>query len=274
MKPISVIDHLVSKEVFTIAFDQSLGAWKTTPQLTEEALKEYYPKDSYASHQTKATNIKTALYLAIKSYNNRLKLKWINKVCVKGVLLDVGAGNGAFVSAATKQGWDAYAHEMAPSAIAQIEKKGIKHTSTPFEGKNYNVITLWHAFEHLPNPEEKLSTFFDVLVPGGILVLALPNIDAWDAKHYKGNWAAYDVPRHLWHYNKASILRLANQAGFINPKIHNMFWDAFYISLLSEQYANAKFPWTRALFKGMYSTLVGWMKKNTSSLTFILQKPK
>lgn len=274
MKPISVTDHLVSNTSFLVEYDKDFYAWKTIPELTEAELQAYYPDEGYASHEDRATSLKTALYLWIKNRNIKTKLGWISQHLSKGALLDFGAGNGAFALAAQRQGWDVSVYESTPNASAILQKTALQMVDKNLPPDSYDVITLWHVFEHLNTPLDALTQFYNALKPGGVLVLAVPNIDSWDAKHYTADWAALDVPRHRWHYGKRAIAQLALLTGFELFKIHNMFWDAFYISLLSEQYRKAKAPWANALYKGVCSNLKGWRNKNTSSLTFFLQKPK
>ena len=274
MKPFQVKDFLVSKELFSLRYDRGLNAWQTTPELSSETLQEYYPKQDYLSHTNNAKNTKERLYLWVKKQNIKTKLRWVSVLHNKGKLLDYGAGNGAFVQAAQAKGWKTYAFDFSETAKRQLTKKGINQINEVRQNDNYDVITLWHVFEHLPNPQQQLKRFYEALLPGGILALAIPNHSSWDAKHYGLHWAAYDVPRHLWHYNKSSISALGCRAGFRVLKIRNMFWDAFYISLLSEQYKNSQVAWPKAIVKGLYSNLVGWRKRNTSAITIILQKPK
>lgn len=273
VKPFDVVDHLVSKTSFRLAYDNKRKAWKTQPVLSEESLQAYYPNETYASHIDKATDVKSLFYMWIKKRNIKKKLSWLRPFYSQGKLLDFGAGNGAFALQAKNSGWDVSTYDASVVAKERLAHKKLNTTSIPLTD-SYDVITLWHVFEHLPNPEEQLNLFFKALSPGGILVLALPNYDSWDAKHYGAEWAAYDVPRHLWHYNKEAVALMANETGFKQIGIRNMFWDAFYISLLSEQYRNSGFTWPLAFFKGLYSNVVGWNKKNTSSLVFLLQKPK
>ncbi|MGB0357140.1 MAG: class I SAM-dependent methyltransferase [Flavobacteriaceae bacterium] len=274
MKPISVKDHSVSKESFHIVFDSGVGAWKTTPQPSEQELKAYYPKEGYLSHTDKAQGLKDRLYLWAKNKNIQTKLRWITVKSNRPKLLDFGAGNGAFALAAQAKGWHVCTQEFSDNALLSLKAKGLKVIDVSQQKGAFDAITLWHVFEHLPNPKAQLASFYNALTPGGIVALALPNIDAWDARHYGAQWAAYDVPRHLWHYNKTAIAQLAKDAGFQLVKTHNMFWDAFYISLLSEQYRQSKCAWINATIKGSLSNFLGWRKKNTSALTFILQKPK
>ena len=274
MKPRHIKDFLVSNETFVLRYDASLDAWKTTPELPLETLQNYYPKEDYLSHVDEAKSVKSRLYLWVKKRNISTKLRWISKARTSGKLLDFGAGNGAFAHVAEKNGWNTWAFDFSETAKKSLTNKGLKQVNEIQPNDNYDVITLWHVFEHLSNPQIQLKRFYEALVPGGVLVLALPNHNSWDAKHYGAHWAAYDVPRHLWHYNKQSILALAKETGFDVLKTYNMFWDAFYIALLSEQYKKSKFAWVLGFLKGLYSNLLGWSKKNTSSLTFILQKPK
>ena len=274
MKPIKIKDFLVTNDIFLLKYNVAIKAWQTTPTLSSEALQKYYPTKDYLSHADKPRGFKASVYMWVKKLNIKRKLKWISKVHERGKLLDFGAGNGAFVQIAKQNGWNAFGYEFSNTAQNILTKKGIKQIVEIRPSDSYDVITLWHVFEHLPNPRQQINLFYEGLAPGGILVLAVPNHNSWDAKHYRGYWAAYDVPRHLWHYDKSSIIRLAQEAGFKILKTHNMFWDAFYIALLSEQYKKSKCTWLLGFFKGLYSNIIGWRQKNTSSLTFILQKPK
>ena len=274
MKPLRIKDFLVSKETFLLKHDATINAWQTTPEILPEVLEKYYPKEAYLSHTDQAKDLKAKMFLWIKKKNIQTKLHWISKSRSKGKLLDFGAGNGAFAQAAQAKGWDVFAFEFSEKAKSLLTQKGIRQISESLQKNTFDTITLWHVFEHLPNPQQQLKRFYEAIVPVGTLVLAIPNHNSWDAKHYGSYWAAYDVPRHLWHYNRTSITRLAHEAGFNVLKTHNMYWDAFYIALLSEQYRKGSFAWSKAFFKGLYSNLVGWRKNNTSSLTFILQKLK
>ncbi len=274
MKPIAVLDYLVSKKQFLLKYNADTKAWETTPKPTQNELHTYYPKDKYASYANSAKGLTSALYLWVKKQNIKTKISWLNNRATKGPLIDVGAGNGAFAQEAKQNGWDVFVTEFNDQAQKNLQQKGFSVLKELLLEHTFSAITLWHVFEHLPNPEDQLQQYYDALVPGGVLVLALPNYSSWDAIHYGSYWAAYDAPRHLYHYNKEAIYKLSSRAGFELIKTHNMFWDAFYICLLSERYRKSFFTWPLAFAKGLYSNLVGWPYKNTSSLTFILQKPK
>tara|TARA_E500000178_G_scaffold201804_1_gene199568 strand:- start:742 stop:1566 length:825 start_codon:yes stop_codon:yes gene_type:complete len=274
VKPLPVIDHLVSKSSFDLVLDKETTALKTTPELSEAELEHYYPKTGYASHQTRANSFKSKVYAWVKRSNIKSKLNWIRQYATKGHMLDYGAGNGDFALAAEQAGWQVVVYETSLGAIETLKQRQLFVVAKPLQENQFDVITLWHVFEHINRPEEALASFYKSLKPGGVLALAVPNTASWDAKHYKSFWAAYDVPRHRWHYNKHAISLLGRKAGFELLTTKNMYWDAFYVSLLSEQYRNAKAPWVKALYKGCFANLKGWQTTNTSSLTFFLQKPK
>ena len=273
MKPFQVTDFLISNESFELVYDTKRRAWKTNPQLAQEDLAAYYPKEKYASHQTKGSDFFSKSYLWVKQRNNKTKLRLLNRHLAVGSLLDYGAGNGSFALAAKQKGWAVDVFEPSANTHKQLQQMKLSQQYSLVDS-SYDVITLWHVFEHLPHPEKALAAFYAALKPGGILALAVPNTDAWDSKHYGTFWAAYDVPRHMWHYNKESIRQLALEAGFHFRELRPMFWDAFYICLLSEKNKKAKGRWVKGLIKGAYSNLLGWRNNNTSALTFLLQKPK
>lgn len=274
MKQLTVIDHLVSKSSFDLVLDKESTALKTTPELTESELQKYYPKTGYASHQIEANSLRSKIYARIKRINIRTKHNWIRQYATKGHMLDYGTGNGDFALAAHHQGWHVDVYETSQNALDILKQRQLSVVAQPLQANRYDVITLWHVFEHINDPKEALDSFFTALKPGGVLVLAVPNADSWDAKHYKSFWAAYDVPRHRWHYNKYAITFLGRHVGFKLLSTKNMYWDAFYIALLSEKYRNAKAIWLKALCKGLFANLKGWGTTNASSLAFFLQKPK
>jgi SAM-dependent methyltransferase len=274
VKQLTVIDHLVSQSSFKLVVDKETTALKTSPELSDSELQKYYPEEGYASHETRASSLTSKIYALVKQLNVRTKCKWIRQYASTGQILDYGTGNGDFALSAQQQGWHVDVYETSQNALEILKKRHLNVITHPLQSNHYDVITLWHVFEHINKPNKALASFFTSLKPGGVLVLAVPNVESWDANHYKSSWAAYDVPRHRWHYNKFAITLLGRQAGFKLVNTKNMFWDALYIALLSEQYRNAKAAWLKAFCKGLLSNAKGWRTTNTSSLTFFLQKPK
>jgi 2-polyprenyl-3-methyl-5-hydroxy-6-metoxy-1,4-benzoquinol methylase len=154
-------------------------------------------------------------------------------------------------------------------------KLTVNTPETLFElpGKSFEVITLWHVLEHLPNLNSSMSQFFKLLKDTGTLVIAVPNINSYDAKKYQQYWAAYDVPRHLWHFSPNTVSLLAEQCGFQIIDIKPMPFDAFYVSMLSEKYKNKKFATLRGLYRGLLSCFIClFNKKKSSSLIYVMKK--
>jgi hypothetical protein len=87
-------------------------------------------------------------------------------------------------------------------------------------------------------------------------------------------WAAYDVPRHLWHFSPKGFISMAKDCGFETEKTYPLRLDAYYVSLFSEQNRQSKFPWLKAFWSGWRSNRAAQQSKNYSSLIYVLQKRK
>ena len=199
------------------------------------------------------------------------KIKIINKHSqTKGKLLDFGAGTGSFVEFANTKGWQSEGYE--PNTKAHGYKA--KYQSTWTSPKSYHVITAWHVVEHLPDPRAFFEQALKSLADNGKLFVALPNYKSWDANKYGSMWAAYDVPRHLWHFSPKGFISMAKDCGFETEKTYPLSLDAYYVSLLSEQNRQSKFPWLKAFCSGWRSNHAAKQSKNYSSLIYVLQKRK
>ena len=152
--------------------------------------------------------------------------------------------------------------------------KGIRLASslTDVSREEFQVITLWHVLEHLPNLEQNLNGLVQYLEEDGVLIVAVPNFKSWDAKHYKSFWAAYDVPRHLSHFSRTSIATIFNKYGFEVTSVHPMTFDSFYVSMLSEKYKGNKLYFVSGVLKGLWSNLNALFTKEYSSLIYVLKR--
>ena len=166
MKQLTVIDHLVSKSSFDLVLDKESTALKTTPELTESELQKYYPKTGYASHQIEANSLRSKIYARIKRINIRTKHNWIRQYASKGHMLDYGTGNGDFALAAQQQGWHADVYETSQNALDILKQRQLSVVAKPLQANHYDVITLWHVFEHINDPKEALDSFFQRLSLG------------------------------------------------------------------------------------------------------------
>lgn len=272
---LTVKDHLVSGEKFTLEYDKSLDLYATKPEPKLEQLYKYYESTSYISHTDDRKTFIENCYHLVKNYALKGKIKLITKENDgTGKLLDIGAGTGDFLVSAKNKGWEVLGVEPNASARQLALSKGVELSEklTEITAEKFDVITLWHVLEHLPNLEENINFICSKLKKEGVLVIAVPNYNSYDAKHYKEYWAAYDVPRHLWHFSKNSISKLFEEEGYKINKIKPMWFDSFYVSLLSEKYKTGKSNFLSAFWHGFLSNFKGLFSKEYSSHVYILKR--
>lgn len=267
-------DFSVSGEAFELYRDEGLDMLVTKPQ--PQNLGPYYESEDYISHTDAKSTLTDRLYQLVKTKNLKNKVQLIENQCFKGKsLLDLGAGTGDFLVTAQNSGFKVTGIEPNAKARKLAEQKGVHlQASLKVSGQKFQVITLWHVLEHLPNLEEQIATLANLLEEDGVLVIAVPNFKSFDAKHYKSYWAAFDVPRHLWHFSKTSIAKLFAPHQLEVVKIKPMWFDAFYVSMLSEKYKGNKLYLISAFFVGLWSNFRAIFTKEHSSLIYILKRKK
>ncbi|RYH76228.1 class I SAM-dependent methyltransferase [Flavobacteriaceae bacterium 144Ye] len=275
---LTVKDHSVSGEDFQLVHNEELDMLETIPQPSANTLSEYYKSEDYISHTDSKRNWFEKAYHFVRGMALKRKLKLINSFPVSGkTILDVGCGTGDFLQTAKNNSWNVYGIEPNEKARAIANSKTRNqvfdtNTLQEFESGAFDVITLWHVLEHLPNLETEIQNLNRLLKPNGRLVIAVPNFKSYDAKHYNAFWAAYDVPRHLWHFSQTSISKLFSKHNLEIEKTLPMTFDAFYVSLLSEKYkSGSKNPLT-AFWIGLQSNLKAKRTGEYSSLIYVLKK--
>jgi 2-polyprenyl-3-methyl-5-hydroxy-6-metoxy-1,4-benzoquinol methylase len=275
---LKVKDYSVSGEAFELIQNPEFGFLETSPQPSSEKLPNYYKSDDYISHTDSQRNLFEKVYHLVRSISLKKKLNLINSVSKESKnLLDIGCGTGDFLQFSKQKKWNVTGIEPNEQA-RKIANKKTNHSVfdtdelPKFESQSFDVITLWHVLEHLPNLEDELSVFKKLLKPNGTLVIAVPNYKSFDAKYYGGFWAAYDVPRHLWHFNRESISILVATQLMEVIKIKPMWFDAFYVSLLSEKYKTGNMNPIKGLWIGLKSNLKALSTKEASSLIYIIKK--
>lgn len=267
-------DHFKTGEEFSLVWNTDHDMLITTPQPSVEKLSYYYESENYISHNDDAKGVMAFLYRTVKRRSLKNKISLIeSRLGTKGSLLDVGAGTGEFCKVAFDNNWKVEGVEPSKVALKFANEKGIKmYTSIEnVVDKKYDVITLWHVLEHLPNLDDVIKKLSDLLKPNGVLIIAVPNYNSFDAGYYKSFWAAYDVPRHLWHFSKESIPRLFKES-FKVVSIKPMWFDSFYVSLLSEKYKSGSGFSIKALFVGLISNVKAIFTKEYSSVVYCLRK--
>ena len=266
-------DYSFSNEEFDLIWDESKDMLITEP--VPDNLASFYQGDNYISHTDSKKSIVDSLYQVIKVKNIKNKIQLIDNQGYKSKkLLDIGAGTGDFLIFANQQGFKVSGVEPNEKARGRAQQKGIKLTEDLEElsDSNFDVITLWHVLEHLPDLNHQIRTISNLLNDSGILIIAVPNFRSWDAKHFGKYWAGFDVPRHLWHFSKSSIHLLFKEHGMKVKTIKPMWFDAFYVSLLSEKYKGNRFYFLSAFFKGLWSNIQAIFTKEYSSLIYVLEK--
>lgn len=264
-------------EKFGIVECEGCGFWMTSPRPGDEDLASYYPEEGYISHSNQQRSLTDKMYHSVRQIALKRKVGLINNlVPERGNLLDFGAGTGHFLAEAQKQKWHVAGVEPSPEARKQARSNFNIDVEAPEEwewhDEEFNVISLWHVLEHLPQLNEHMAHFHRALIAGGFLIVAVPNHDSVDARHYQEHWAALDVPLHLWHFKKQNLQDLAQKHQFSLQRIQNMPFDSFYVSLLSERIRTGRQRLLTAFWQGLKSNLKGYSDKNMSSLIYIMQK--
>jgi 2-polyprenyl-3-methyl-5-hydroxy-6-metoxy-1,4-benzoquinol methylase len=270
-------DYTVSQESFNIVSCKSCGFKFTNPRPDTAVLGNYYKAESYVSHSNSKKGIVNKLYHMVRGYTLKQKVKLVSAYVSRGTILDYGCGTGMFLSACKKAGWETFGMEPDDSArqIASEQNLNLfadKNTlQLHIAEKEFDAITLWHVLEHVTDVYNTLAFFKHKLKPQGVLIIAVPNHVSYDAQYYKEYWAAYDVPRHLHHFDLKSMKSLLEHSGFQLVETKPMKFDSFYVSMLSEKYKTGKINLPNAFKIGMRSNMKAKDSSSYSSTIYIFQ---
>lgn len=275
----SVKDFSVSEEIFNIMECATCSLRFTQDAPSKNSMNAYYESEDYISHSDTSKGPVNKLYKKVRQITLKQKASLVQKSCDRqqGNLLEIGSGTGAFAAEMKKRGWavtglepDEKARENAMT-FHQIELQPVENFYT-LKPATFDAITLWHVLEHVHDLHIYMQKFRELLAPGGVLIIAVPNYTSKDANIYKEFWAAYDVPRHLYHFSPMSLKKLTEKHGMNIREYKPMWFDSFYISLLSTKYKNGKINWVKAAINGMASNLNALTQpRNCSSVTYIIQ---
>jgi len=274
---LTVKDHSVSKETFGLHHDEKLDLLITFPKPTETELPSYYESEDYISHTDGKRTLFEKVYQYIKNIALKNKLDLINGLQPeKGNLLDIGAGTGDFLAVAKQNGWKITGIEPNEKAKNIAINKGISfvENSELLEKESFDTITMWHVLEHVPDLDFQIKELKRLLKANGTILIAVPNFNSYDAKHYGSYWAAYDVPRHLWHFSKTAIKLLFEKQDLHLQKVLPMKFDAFYVALLSEKYQKGKMNLINAFLVGLKSNFKGSRNLEYSSHIYVIKNDK
>ena len=279
IKVLAAKDYTVSQDTFNIwqCAHCSLRFTQDVPAADE--IGKYYKSEDYISHTESSRGIINALYLQVRKFTLRSKRNFVEEYAggENRLLLDVGAGTGAFVHYMQKHGWKAEGIEPDDNAISRaLSAYGIhlRNSSELFRlpPHSYDAITLWHVLEHVHELHKYMTQLKTLLQKDGSLFIAVPNYTSVDAEIYQGSWAAYEVPRHLYHFSPASMQQLASLHGLTIEKCQPMWFDSFYVSMLSEKYQKKSAGVVRGFLSGLRSNSKALAKpRKASSLIYVMR---
>jgi SAM-dependent methyltransferase len=273
-------DHTVSGETFAIWECASCTARFTQDVPNAAEIGRYYQSENYISHSNTKRGLVNKLYHRVRTITLAQKRSLVKKATGLdiGNLLDIGAGTGLFVDAMRKAGWKVTGLEPGEEARRHAREMNIVLNDAAdlfsLAPASFNAITMWHVLEHVHDLHGYLSQIAKLLQPGGRLIIAVPNYTAADAKAYGANWAAYDVPRHLYHFSPAAMRKLLQQHGFSLGSMHSQWFDSFYVSLLSEQYKTGRQHFVKGVWNGFKSNMnAAGSAARCSSVIYVAQAP-
>ncbi len=267
-------DHLVTAHEFKVIWNEEKNRAETQiPPGTD--LSKYYKSKDYLSHANKKKSLQGFIYFFIQNLMFHFKKSLIKRHSLGLKLLDYGSGVGNFAEFMSHNAYNVFAIEPNSKAMKISINKGINtflSLKTTPKSLRFSIITLWHVLEHVLNLKLTLKELRSCLDKRGKLFIAVPNFKSFDSLYYKSNWAALDVPRHLWHFTTPGIQSLMEEAGFEMVDKRPLWFDSFYIAYLSEQHLGNRWPMLKGLFIGLISNIKAFFSGEYSSIIYVFEK--
>lgn len=277
---LTCVDHCASGEAFHLCRCHDCGFLFTQDFPAADEIGRYYETPAYVPHSDTRKGLVNKLYHSVRSHMLKRKARLVAREAHRdtGRLLDIGTGTGYFPALMLRRGWQVDAVEKNDGA-RRFAKEHFGLDVLPeqalqtLDAESYDVITLWHVMEHIEPLNELWQRLNTLLAPKGVLVVAVPNASSFDADRYGAYWAAYDVPRHLWHFTSGTMQRFGTKHGFILAGRYPMPFDAFYVSMLTERYMHHTLPFVRGMMAGTMAWLASLVRKErSSSMIYVFRK--
>jgi len=269
---IEVVDHFLTKETFTIKKTPIKGLLKTHPAPLKNKIQAYYRSDKYISHNSTTPGAFFFIYRFIRGVNFWFKYELMGKKELFSKTLDLGSGDQYFMQQLQRRNHNVIGVDPLKANMSKKVYDSIFDES--LDGKNFSCITAWHSLEHVYDLENTITRFHKILDDNGTVIVAVPNYRSFDARLYKSFWAAYDVPRHLWHFDRQSIKKVFSNNGFSFIRSAPLLFDSYYVSLLSERYKKSSFRVFNSIVVGTVSNIIAFFTKEYSSNIFVFKKSK
>jgi 2-polyprenyl-3-methyl-5-hydroxy-6-metoxy-1,4-benzoquinol methylase len=272
-------DYTVSKKNFDVWACDNCDLKYTDKVPNQSEIGKFYKSSDYISHSDTKVGFINKMYHKVRNHTLNTKRKLVEHFTNtnKGVILDVGCGTGAFLNNMQQAGWQITGLEPDANAIKTANSLYKIAPKSPEElfllpSNSFDAITMWHVLEHVHDLNGYFKRFFELLNPGGYLIIAVPNPESQDAQTFGAEWAAWDVPRHLYHFTPGTMKRLAEKYHFEWKGTQPMWFDALYVSMLSKE-IQQKTKWL-GIVDGIHSNIHAMTKNSqTSSLIYVLRKP-
>jgi 2-polyprenyl-3-methyl-5-hydroxy-6-metoxy-1,4-benzoquinol methylase len=276
---LSCVDYTVSQQTFQIVSCSVCTFKYTNPRPGSNEIGKFYQSEDYISHSNTKRGLMNKLYQVVRNYTISKKVSIIKQYVSRGTILDIGCGTGEFLNFSHNNGFQTTGVEPGNDA----RKYAIENYSLSVYNEDYiktipdssfDVITMWHVLEHVHDLNDRVGELKRIIKDNGIVLIAVPNHTSLDASIYKEYWAAYDLPRHLYHFSPDTIVRLFKKHGFKSEKILPMKFDSFYVSMLSEKYKTGSVKYLSAFMNGLKSNIVASKKANNtySSQIYLFKK--
>jgi len=268
----TVKDYLVTGDKFDLYADKKWDMLFTLP--IPDNLEKYYQSKDYKPHRHHSKSLLDRVYNWVRNRNYAYKYKLIKKFNPKAQsVLDYGTATGEFLDYLSKKTF--LVSGVEPNKNARELSNNLLNNKVSVSihdiNQKFDVITLWHVLEHIPEPDKLIPELKKRLNPEGIIMIAVPNFNSYDAKIYGPYWAAYDVPRHLWHFSSTAIKKLFLKHKMAVLAQKPLYFDSFYVSLLSEQYKSGKKRFVPAFYNGLLSNIKARKTGQYSSLIYIIK---